>query len=346
MRLQNNIRDLLTKIKTHRRKIFLVLFIAILLAFTFYKIRIAPQRQKKIETYKVKRGTLQEKLTISGSIDAEEHVILRFQTGGKMVWVGVNEGDYVKKWSGIASLDRRELQKRLDKSLKDYLITRWDFDQTKDDNKVITNDKIKRIVDKAQFSLDKSVIDVEIVNLALEEAVISTPIEGLVVRVSSPYAGVNVSPNQAEFEIVNPNTIYFKASADQTEVTKLQNGEEGELVLDPFEDEKITGKIKNISYLPQSGETGTVYPLKFSLDKENTDYKYKIGMTGDLSFVTDERQNVLYLPIKFVKTENSKYYVNLKRGEKIVKKQVKTGLETDEFIEIKSGLAEGEAVYD
>lgn len=345
--LANRVRKFRPKMTRSRViKIFIILLVLLTILFFFYRARTAAETKNRRESYKIARGDLRQTMTISGSIDAEEHMVLRFQFGGKLVWVGVKEGDYIKKWAAVASLDRRELQKKLDRILKDYMITRWDFDQTKDDNKVIVNDKIKRIVDKSQFSLDKSVIDVEIANLALEEASISTPIEGIVVRVTSPYAGVNVAPNQAEFEIVNPKTIYFKASADQTEVSKLQNGKDGELILDPFTDEKITGKIKDISFIPQSGDTGAVYPVKFVFESVNNDYKYKIGMTGDLSFVTDERQNVLYVPIKFVKSENGKHYVNLKKADKMVKKNVETGLETDNLIEIKSGLSKGEVVYD
>lgn len=47
-------------------------------------------------TYKVKRQTLSESLTFSGSVDAQEKATLRFQTSGRLAWVGVTEGDVVK----------------------------------------------------------------------------------------------------------------------------------------------------------------------------------------------------------------------------------------------------------
>lgn len=334
-------------VKSGRKLIYITILLTI--AFIFFTQNIRESRRiKNQETAQVQRGTLEEKLTISGAIDAEQKVVLRFQTLGRLVWVGVQEGDYLKKYQGIASLDKRELTKRLEKELNDYLKTRADFDQvTQDDykDKVIT-DAIKRIKDKSQLDLNNAVLDVEIASIVNEYATISTPIEGLVTRVDAPYAGINIIPQEAEFEIVNPKTIYFLAGADQTEVVKVNNDKNGTLILDAYEDEEFKGKIKNISFKPSEEETGAVYKLKFVFDADNSTYKYRVGMAGDLTFVTDSRPNVLYLPIKFVKVENGKSLVKVRKKGKETKAEVTTGMKTDNLVEIKSGVSEGETVYD
>ena len=287
-------------------------------------------------------------MTISGEIDAEEHVNLRFQTAGRISWIGVKEGDLVKKYQTIASLDQKELQKNLQKELNDFMKYKYDYEQTTDTYKdqVIT-DTIKRIKEKAGFDLNSSVLDVELKDISLKYANLISPIEGLVVRVDSPYAGVNISlPTQAEFEIVNPKTVYFSALADQTEVIKLQEDMLGELSLDSYPDNPLKGSIKNIAFTPKTGESGTVYKIKFIFDDNNDIYKYKLGMTGDLSFVTNKKENVLYLPIKFIKNEKDKKYVNLKKNEKIDKAYIETGMETDNLIEITKGLSENDTIVD
>lgn len=303
---------------------------------------------QKTDSVKVQRGTLEDKLTVSGKIDAEEHVTLRFQTSGKLAWVGVKEGDKVQKYQGIAGLDQRELKKKLEKYLNTYSSERRDFDQTtQDDYKdtALTN-MIKRVLEKAQFDLNNSVLDVEIQDLTVQLANLWTPIEGIVTKVNSPYAGVNITPSQAEFEVVNPKTVYFSATADQTEVTKLSESMTGELILDSYLDDRIKGKIKNISFTPKSGETGTVYEIKFVFENDNSGYKYKLGMTGDLDFILKRKENALHLPVKFVKGGASGRYVYiLKNGER-TKVEVKTGMETEDTIEIVSGVGEEETVYE
>ena len=337
------------KFFAQRKKLIIALIIiAIIITIVFPKLGIG-KSNKKVESAIVKSGNLEEKLTISGTTDADEKVTLRFQTTGRLAWVGVREGDYVKKYQGIASLDQRELKKDLEKYLNDYLTKRWDFDQVKKDDykdKVIT-DTIKRIQDKAQFAMNKSVLDVELQDISIQYANLWTPIEGIVTRATFPYPGVNLTAlNTAEFDIVNPQTVYFSANADQTEVTKLYDGLNGKLILDAYPDKTITGSIKSISFIPKTGETGTVYAVKFIFVEDNANYQYRIGMGGDLTFVTDEKNDVLYLPVKFVKSENGKKYVKVKKNSKEEKVYMTTGMETDNDIEIVSGLTEGTTVYD
>lgn len=330
-----------------RWKLLLIVLLVASLTFVAFNNFYAG-KAKKIETAHVKRGTLEEKLTISGTIDAEEKATLRFQTSGRLTWIGVKEGDYVKKYQSIASLDQREVRKTLDKYLNTYMSERADFDQaTKDEYKdQVISDAIKRTLNKAQYDLSSAVLDVELKNLSVEFANLWTPIEGIVTKVGAPYAGVNITPATAEFEIVNPNTVYFSANADQTEVVSLTSGLAGDLTLDPYPDATLSGSIKNISFTPKTGETGTVYNVKFIFSDDNSGYKYRLGMGGDLTFVTKKKEDVLYLPNKFVKSENGKKYVKVIRDGKDEKIFVETGMETDNNIEISAGLNADEIVHD
>lgn len=327
----------------------ILFFVFILIAIVaIYKNFIPLNKNNKIESAIVKRGTLEEKLTISGTIDAEEKVTLRFQTSGRIAWVGVKEGDYVKKYQGIASLDQQELKKKLQKYLITYMNERWDFDQiTKDDYKdqVIT-DKIKRLKEKSQFDLNTSVLDVEIQDLAIQFANLWTPIEGIVTKAGAPYAGINIFyPTQAEYEVVNPKTVFFSASADQTEVIKVYEGLTGGLRLDAYPDLELSGSVKNISFIPKTGETGTVYAVKFIFADDNSNYKYRIGMAGDLTFITQKKDDVLYLPLKFIKEDKEGKYVKVKKEKKEQKAYLTVGMETDDSLEIISGLNEDDIVY-
>ena len=198
--------------------------------------------------------------------------------------------------------------------------------------------------DKAQFSLNNAVLDVELQDITVKYANLWTPIEGFVTKADPKYAGINITSTTAEYDVVNPNSIYFSANADQTEVTKLKEGSTGELVLDPFPEEKISGAVKNISFMPKAGESGTVYEVKFFFDKDNSGYRFRLGMTGDLSFVTAKKDDVLYLPIRFVLEKDSKKYVTILKNGKKSQANVETGLETYDNIEITSGVSEGDTV--
>lgn len=307
--------------------------------------------QDETKKFTVIRNKLTETLTLSGEIDADEHVSLFFPTGGKLAWVGVKEGDYVKKFQGIASIDQRDLEKRLQASLNSYMITRWDFEQSKVDNKDAAikdgevGDRLKRIIDKAQFNLDNSVINVEIASLAKEMAYMYTPIEGIVTKVGGQYAGANIAAT-GTFEVVNPQTIFFSAKADQTDIPLLSVGETAEITLDPYESEKITGVVTSIAFTPVAGDTGTTYEVKIDFTSVNDLLKYRLGMTGDAEFVTKEKTGIIAVPSNFVKTISKKKYVYILKGGKEVQTEVKVGDEGDNDLEIIDGLSEGDIIVE
>ena len=321
------------------------LAVVFFIGFVIYK-QLTPAKTEGEASYKIKKQNLKESLTFSGEINANEKVTLRFQTSGRLSWVGVKEGDFVKKYQTIASLDQREVKKKLEKTLQDYLIEREDFDQDLSDYKVITNDTIKRILEKSQYGLNKSVLDVEIQNLSIEFSNLFTPIQGVVTKVGSPYAGVNVTPLQAEIEVVNPSSIYFSAIIDQTELPGLEEDKDGFITLDPYPDEKIKTKITSISFTPIEGESGTVYEAKLLLDVDNSKYKFRIGMTGDAEFVLREIENIIAVPSEFIKREGSRKYVEIGEKNKRKKTFVTTGEVIDDFTQIKSGLKEDDVIYD
>lgn len=346
-RIRNGLVNLVGFIRKRRFLIgaVLLMFIVGVAARQFV---FAPQKQR--ESTVVKRGTLREELTLSGKIEAHEQVSLGFQTGGQLAWVGVQEGDFVKKFQTVATLDQRKLQRELQKFLTAYSKQRNTFDQTLDDNQnrrpeQALNDKMKRVLENNQFDLNQTITDVEIQDVSIKLANLFTPIAGIVTRVETPHAGVNIGIGQTPFEIVNPKSIYFSMNADQTEVVRLSQDESGTIILDAYPDQKISGTITHIAFSPTADETETVYPVKISLDNvNNTDYTYRIGMTGDVTFILKEQKDIVYIPIQFVKSDKQGKYVLV--GEKLEKRYVKTGMETDTDIEVLEGLSIGERVYD
>ncbi|MFH0979535.1 MAG: efflux RND transporter periplasmic adaptor subunit [Candidatus Roizmanbacteria bacterium] len=341
-------------IKFLKKRWYLVLIVVAIALFIFIQNRKATtSTEKKVNTYKIKRETLKETLSLSGEIDAEEKAVLKFQTSGRLSWVGVKEGDYVKKYQTIASLDQRDLKNRLTKYLNTYAIQRNTFEQTKDDDwndqyalSQSIRDEAKRLLENNQYNLNNAVLDVEYQNLTVEYANLWTPIEGIITHIDIPYPGVNITPAGAEFDVVNPKTIYLSVTAEQSDVVLLKVGMEGEVVFDAYSDKTFTGVIGYISFAPKTGETGTVYQVKLILDKAGQELPLKLAMTGDVEFVLSEKKNVLSVPLQFVKKDNKGDYVTRERKSKKEKIYIKRGEEFDSKVEIKNGLEVGDIVYD
>jgi RND family efflux transporter MFP subunit len=296
-------------------------------------------------------------LSLTGRIDAEEKVNLAFAIPGKLTWVGVEEGDKVSKYQGIASLDQREVEKNIQKTLNNFMTVRHNFDQSLDDNDTYTEqaevddeEKMRRLINKSQLSLDNAVLDVEIQHLAKENSYLYAPIDGIVTKANHPYPGVNVSTSQVGFEIVNPATIYFSATADQADVVKLQEGDTGDITLDSFIEKTVPGVIEDISFTPVQGDVGTTYEIKIKFSSPDID-KYRLGMTGDIFFTVKELPNTIAIPSDYLQVDKEgNYFVTklIKENgtEKLKDVSIKIGEEYEEGLEIKDGLKEGDIVYE
>ena len=84
------------KLVWNHKKISAAVIIVLLVAGFFGKRQFFPSIDG-YEISEVKRGTVKEELILSGSVSADEDAKLTFPTGGEISWVGVKEGDTVKK---------------------------------------------------------------------------------------------------------------------------------------------------------------------------------------------------------------------------------------------------------
>ncbi len=324
-----------------------LLAILIIIALVIVGIFIKNRNSKPQDSATVKSGNLKEELVLSGEINATEKTNLFFPVSGKINWIGVNEGDEISKNQTLASLDQSSVVKSLQSTLLDYSKQRNNFEQTKDDNgngtpATAPNAEIKRILENNQYDLDKAVLAVELKDIAKRDSILTSPFKGIVASKSNYYVGNNITFGTTIFTILNPETIYFSVSADQTEVVSLNIGDDCEITLDAFEGKRIKGVIESISFVPDENESGTVYKVKVSVTGDIP--SFRIGMTGDATFIIKEKENALYLPSKFIKSDEKGSYILL--GKKKEKKYVKTGLESDESVEIVEGVSKGDIVYD
>lgn len=282
---------MIKRLKTKRSLIaFVALGLVLLLGAN--RLGLGPFKHQAVKVREEIPVAEEKIISASGKVEAKNVANLTFQISGLLAWVGVKEGDSVQKWQGIATLDKKELEKRLRRYLNLYMTNRWDFEQLQDDYKDekerhLITDAIQRILDKAQFSLNNAVIDVEIADLALRLATISTPIEGIVTRVDPSNAGVNVTPATAAFTIVDPSSVYFVANVDETDIGKIKAGQKAKITLDSYSDEKFEGKVEKVAFVATStAGGGTAFRVEISLPK-NENFLFRVGMNGDAEIMLE-----------------------------------------------------------
>lgn len=336
--------NIVSKLFKNKRNRFIIA--GVLIAFLVWRLVIAP-KNGDFETVEVKRGTVAEELILSGEIKAKEHALLKFQGSGEIGWLGVSEGQWVKKGQLLIRLDTANLYAAYEQSVAALRAAQATADRALDDVKdrndeeTFTEAEARTIAEAARDSAYRAMT---IAQENLANGGIRAPFDGIISGITNPFSGVNILFSESQIEIVNPETLYVEVSADQSEVIDLTEGQKVTIVLDSFIDEEIQGEIDFISYTPMTGEIGAVYKITIKLTSDVDPGKVRVGMTGDARFILSEKEDVLYVPNQFVNTDKKGKYVFKDSNDN--KEYIEVGIEGEERIEIMGDIKEGDVLYD
>jgi RND family efflux transporter MFP subunit len=328
-------------------KLSLFLLLVIGGGIWFWRSKVnKPPEQLHFET--VKKEKLIKTLNISGTVEAKQKAILRFVAGGKIVYLGAKEGQWVKRGQTIATIDSRSLQKLLAQELNQFHIQRMDFDQNNDVRQdQAPTDAANRASQQDQKALENAVLDVEIQDIAVRNNVLSTPIAGILVSAPTAVSGVTLTATDV-FEVVDPASLVFKATVEETDMSLVKKGQPAEIELDAYPEAPITATVSAIAYRSSQTTKGTVFLVELPITGEEPATlieRYRLGMNGDVLITVDERESALQIPIDALIERDDKTYVQKKTGENTAEEvEIKIGIETDEMVEVLEGLQEGDQV--
>lgn len=304
---------------------------------------LLPKPPAELETATVKKSKITQSITASGKIESESTVNLSFISGGKLVYVGAKNGDTVTAGQTIATLDQRTLKTNLEQSLEDYAIQQNEYEEVQEDNLNHTpvdalNAEMKRVLEDNQNNLDKAKNSVELQQLAVENSVLVTPINGLVIRADAKVPGVNITA-ATTFTIADPDNLVFSMDVDEADIGRISVGQSINVVFDAFPQDNVSLSVSSIDFASHTSDLGaTVYTVKASLP---VNQNYRIGMNGDADIIIAEKENVNIIPLSSLIDDQ---HIYLKVEKTFEKRKITTGLQSDTDIEVVDGLHTGEEV--
>lgn len=206
----------------------------------------------------------------SGEIKARV-VEVRFAIAGKILNVNKRTGDYVKKWDTIASLERKILQTELDKELQDYEKVRADFEIFVQKNPNPTEMIDKYLKTEKNAELNASVKQVELAKEHLEQSMLLSPVDGIVVDDSSVVPGLFVTPANSPMKIVDTSSYYFGFEIDEKNIHDFLKPRKCKISL-------ISAGLNLEAETAVPLADGKAFTIRVPLDKHE---RLFIGMKGD-----------------------------------------------------------------
>jgi RND family efflux transporter MFP subunit len=175
----------------------------------------------------------------------------------------------------------------------------------------------------------------------LESLEIKAPFGGIVFKVSAQ-AGQTYSAETALFTIGDPKALEVIANVTEEDYPLIAVGQRAEVFFDARPDVTVQGNVERI--IPQRIEGDRpLYNIYLALD--DVPEGLADGMTSDTAITIAKHEGVLCLPRALVRASGSDTTtVRVWNGVEEVTKEVKLGLRGDTYIEILSGLRDGEQV--
>ena len=171
---------------------------------------------------------------------------------------------------------------------------------------------------------------------------ILAPIEGTVI-LRNVETGQTFTNTEAVMVLSDRLTV--KAKVDETDLAQIKIGQKATIVLDAYATEPIDGRIDKLAFEAVTTSNVTTYTTDV-VPIKTPDFM-RSGMTANVTFHTETRENVLLVPTEAIRSENSSAFVLVKAGEPNqppIQKPVKIGVTDGKRTEVTEGVAEGETV--
>ena len=149
----------------------------------------------------------------------------------------------------------------------------------------------------AEAQVQQTAAALQLAQVNLAHTTITSPIDGVVVSrdvdVGQTVAASLSAPTL--FTIANDLTkMQVIANIDQADIGLAENAKSVKFTVDAFPGKDFEGKIEQMRLNPQNVQNVVTYNVV--IDVDNPEQKLKPGMTTNLMFTIDERNNVLKVP--------------------------------------------------
>ena len=219
---------------------------------------------------------------------------------------------------------------------------------------VLTSDDLDDQVQSAQDSLRNAQISYEKQTEQLEDYTVTAPITGTIVD-KNYNAGETSEANQVLCSIYDLSYLTMTLSVDELDISDIAVGQTVTITADAVEDRTYTGTVTKVSVAGTSSGSATTYPVTIRID--DTDGLLP-GMSVDATIELSAAQDVLAIPSAALNRGNTVLVTagspsaangtlveaTTEDGEDYYSVEVTTGVIGDSYIEIVSGLQEGDTV--
>ena len=310
------------------KKIVTIIIVIAVIVGAFFFFRSGDKKVTTYETVELKKGSINNTVTATGTIEPITKVDVGTQVSGTISHIYVDYNSVVTKGQLLAELDRKLLEAELKSEMANLKSSKSEFEYQDKNFKRLRQLHEKNLIseteyeealyqyEKAQQAYEKAQATMVKAQSNLDYATITSPIDGVV----------------------------------------LSRGQRVTFTVDAFPDDTFEGDVTQVRLNPTTESNVVTYEVV--IDAPNPELKLKPGLTANITVYTMEKDNILLAPLKafrFTPETNpedpqtaqapqagrGEKVVWLQTAEGIVPKVIKVGVSDGIYSEVKDGLPEG-----
>lgn len=306
-------------------------------------------------------------LTASGYIVAQRKASVASKGTGKLVYLGVVEGDRVKKDQIIARLEDNDIRAQHAQALANLKLAEANLKEAeKNFNRQkqliksgFTTDAELELAEsnylKVLANIDYARATLQVAEVALENTLIRAPFDGTVLtknadvgEIVAPFAASS-SSRAAVVDLADMKSLQVEADVSESNIEHITAGQDCEITLDAYPETRYPGYVAKI--VPTADRSKATVMVKVGF--KDYDSRVLPEMSAKVSFLTERQDSnnasekaMLVIPSSAVTVREGKSIVFTVANDVVNQKEITTGRQMGEYIEVLSGLSSGDRIID
>ena len=334
-----------------KKTLIYIVVAAILIGLGAYKIASNKANQKKevadvakqvekinVNVITATRENINTDYSANGTFIPKQETNQSADISGRVVSVFVKEGSRVGAGQVLATIKRDAIE--VDVTQAKNNLQNAIIDNQRYENAFKTGGVTKQQLDNSRLQLKNAQASLRAQGVKINDTSVRAGISGTINK-KMVEPGAVVSPGTPLFEIVNINSLKLSVLVDESQVGRIQIGQQVAINVNVLPDEDFGGRI---TFIAPKSDASLNFPVEIEVANNG---RLKAGMYGTALFKTNygaENQNMLTVPAEaFVNGVSSGQLFIVNNGTaKLI--TVKIGKVYGDKVQIISGLNGGEQV--
>lgn len=351
---------------------FVVIVVLGLGFFWFSRPKPIPVVLKEVAVGKVEASLAN---TRAGTVEACQRTKLSTIIGGRIEYLGVKEGDKVKKGQLLLKLwnDDQQAQAALSQSQVTLAGKRVDevciaatnaekeakrqselrekgFVSASREESARTDAEVRRAsCNTAKADVVQAEARLKATRVEQGRVALYAPFDGTVAKIVGELGEYSTPsppgvPTPPAIDLIDDSCLYVKAPMDEVDAPRIKAGQPVRITLDALPGKTLPGKVRRVApYVSAVEKQARTVDIEVDFDQPEAADKLLVGYSADVEIILAGRDQVLRIPTAAIREGGRVLLFNGDSG-KLEERTIKAGLANWEFTEVLEGLAAGDRI--